>query len=148
MTLPPVIATIALTTVRRVLMRWVVHLLLIATAVLSLVMEPVLTLHVVLGLAFVVLVAVHLLQRRTTSVRLLQNLIRYGGLGRRSSRLAAADALLVLLTVAMLVSGLWDWAAGQPTHIRWHAITGVVLAAYLVVHTFRRRARLRRSRIR
>lgn len=44
----------------------------------------------------------------------------------------------------MLVSGFWDWFAGHPTKIRWHAITGVVLP----VHTARRRSRLRRSRVR
>ena len=51
-------------------------------------------------------------------------------------------------TIGMLASGLWDWAAGHPTRIRWHALTGVGLAVYLLVHTLRRRARMRRSLIR
>jgi hypothetical protein len=128
--------------------RWLVHLLLIGTAVVSLAVEPVLTLHVILGLAFVALVAVHLVQRRNTSLRLLGRLTHVATLQRRPGRLAVADAALLLLTAGMLASGLWDWVAGHPTTIRWHAITGVVLAVYLVVHTFRRRSRLRRSRIR
>lgn len=148
MTLPSVITTIATRTVRRALARWVVHLLLVATAVASLVMEPVLTLHVMLGLAFVAFVAVHLLQRRRTSVRLLNKLLRPDGLRSRAARLAASDALLLVLVAGMLASGWWDWTAGHPTRIRWHAITGVVLAGYLVVHTLRRRGRIRRSRIR
>jgi len=48
----------------------------------------------------------------------------------------------------MLVSGFWDWSAGHPTKIRWHAITGVMLAILLLAHTVRRRSRLRRSAVR
>ena len=133
---------------RRAGVRWLVHLLLMATAVASLAAEPVLALHVILGLAFVALVAVHLLQRRSTSVKLLRRLGRVRRLHRRPARVALADIALLLLTVGMLVSGLWDWVEGHPTRIRWHAVTGVALAVYLVVHTVRRRARMRRSQIR
>jgi hypothetical protein len=59
-----------------------------------------------------------------------------------------ADTALALLTAAMLASGLWDWLGGHPTRIRWHAVTGVLLAGFLVVHTVRRRGRLRRSTVR
>jgi hypothetical protein len=48
----------------------------------------------------------------------------------------------------MLVSGLWDWYAGHPARIRWHALTGVALAVVIVIHAARRRSRLRRSNIR
>ena len=58
-----------------------------------------------------------------------------------------ADAVLGALTLVMLGSGLWDWASGHPTRIRWHAITGVLLAGFLLVHTLRRRGRLRSSRV-
>jgi len=63
-------------------------------------------------------------------------------------RLAVADALLAAVTVAMLVSGFWDWSLGHPTRIRWHAFAWFLLAPLLVVHTLRRWARLRSSRVR
>jgi hypothetical protein len=47
-----------------------------------------------------------------------------------------------------LVSGLYDWIAGHPTRIRWHALSGVALAGFLLVHTLRRRRRLHRSSVR
>ena len=50
--------------------RWVVHLALLATGTTSLVLEPVVTVHVVLGLAFVGLVVVHVVQRRQVSMAL------------------------------------------------------------------------------
>ncbi len=133
---------------RSALLRWSVHLLLITNAVASLVLEPILTLHVIVGLLFVGFVVVHLVQRRKTSAKLLRRLVHLRGLNRRPGRLAVADALLFVLTAGMLASGLWDLAIGHPTRIRWHAITGVILIAYLVVHTLRRRTRLRRSQVR
>ena len=121
---------------RRVLSRWLVHLGLIATLVVSLMFEPlVLAIHIAVGLVFAVLAGLHLAQRRRVSARLL-------------ARLALADLLLAVITAGMLASGFWDWFAGHPTKIRWHAITGVVLAILLVVHTIRRRSRLRRSAVR
>ena len=47
----------------------------------------------------------------------------------------------------MLMSGLWDWLGAHPTRIRWHAISGVVLAGLLLVHTVRRSRRLRASHV-
>jgi hypothetical protein len=127
--------------------RWWVHLALIVTAAVSLAVEPVLTLHIVLGLLFVGFVAMHLIQRRRVSTTLVRRLRRLRNLPRPAGRLALADAALGALTLVMLGSGLWDWASGHPTRIRWHAITGVLLAAFLVVHTVRRRGRLRSSRV-
>jgi hypothetical protein len=103
---------------------------------------------VVLGLAFVGLVVVHLLQRRQVSMALVRRLPRLAGWGGGSGRLALADALLVALTAVMLASGLYDWIAGHPTRIRWHALSGVALAGFLLVHTLRRRRRLHRSSVR
>lgn len=128
--------------------RWWVHATLIATAAVSLVAEPVLTLHIGLGLVFVAFVVIHLLQRRRTSAALAARLIRLRALPTPGGRLALADAALTALTLVMLGSGLEDWRMGHPTRIRWHAITGVLLAALLLVHTLRRRARLRSSRVR
>ena len=108
--------------------------------------EPlVLAIHIAVGLAFAVLASMHLTQRRRVSGRLLA---RVRILARPAGRIALADLLLALVTVGMLVSGFWDWFAGHPTKIRWHAITGVVLAILLVAHTVRRRRRLRRSTVR
>jgi hypothetical protein len=47
----------------------------------------------------------------------------------------------------MLLSGFIDLGIGHPTRIRWHAISGVALAIWLVAHTLRRRARLRNSHV-
>jgi hypothetical protein len=116
----------------------------------SLVFEPlVLAIHIAVGLAFAVLAIAHLVQRRRVSARLLARLSRPGRtLAGPAGRLALADALLAALAAAMLASGFWDWSVGHPTRIRWHAITGVVLTVLLVVHTARRRSRLRRSKVR
>ena len=127
--------------------RWWVHLALIVTAAVSLAIEPVLALHIALGLLFVGFVVVHLVQRRRVSTALLRRLWHPRSLPTPGGRLAMADAALGALTLVMLGSGLWDWASGHPTRIRWHAITGVVLAGFLLVHTLRRRGRLRSSRV-
>ena len=135
--------------VRRALFRWLVHLGLIGTVIVSLVFEPlVLAIHIAVGLAFAVLAGMHLLQRRRVSATLLRRLARLRALAGPAGRLALADMLLAAITAGMLVSGFWDWFAGHPTKIRWHAITGVVLAVLLLVHTVRRWSRLRRSKVR
>ncbi len=134
---------------RRALYRWLVHLGLMATVVVSLIFEPlVLTIHIVVGLAFVALVGAHLAQRRQVSANLAARLARVTALWRPAGRLALADAVLAVVTLAMLASGFWDWFAGHPTRIRWHALTGVALAILLAIHTVRRWSRLRRSRVR
>ncbi len=132
------------------LARWLVHLGLVGTTIVSLVFEPlILAIHIAVGLAFAVLAMAHLVQRRRVSARLLARLSRPGRtLAGPAGRLALADALLAALAAGMLASGFWDWLAGHPTRIRWHAITGVALTALLVVHTARRRSRLRRSKVR
>ncbi len=54
----------------------------------------------------------------------------------------AFEPLALTIHIAVgLVSGFW-------AKIRWHAITGVVLAILPLVHTVRRRSRLRRSKVR
>ena len=128
--------------------RWWVHVGLLVTAAVSLLVEPTLSLHILIGLGFVALVVVHLVQRRRVSVSLLKRLAHPGSWRQASGRLAIADTVLAGLTVVMLGSGLWDWLSGHPTRLRWHAISGVILTGFLVVHTLRRRNRLRSSRIR
>ena len=129
--------------------RWWVHLGLIASGIVSMLFEPTaLLIHIVVGLVFAGLVGIHVTQRRQVSVRLLRQLGRVRTLHRPRGRLAVTDTLLGALTVGMLVSGFWDWYAGHPTRIRWHALTGFVLVAFLVVHTLNRQNRLRSSHIR
>jgi hypothetical protein len=128
--------------------RWLVHIGLIGSAIVSLVLEPILVLHVIFGVLFVFLVACHLAQRRRISKRLAVRLLKVRGLLLPGSRLAVADGFLFIVTSAMLISGFWDLWAPHHTKIRWHAITGVVMTVFLIVHTVRRRARLRISNIR
>lgn len=133
---------------RRQLLRLAVHVGLLVTVAVSVGFEPVLGVHIIVGLAFVALVVAHLLQRRRVSAGLSRQLLRVGSLHRPAGRLALADTVLLALTVGLLASGLWDWIAGHPTRIRWHALTGVVLIGLLLVHTARRRSRLRSSHVR
>ena len=132
---------------KEALSRWWVHLGLIVTVTISLWFEPMLTIHIVVGLAFVGFCIAHVRQRRRISLNLLDRLKHPLTLHRAQGRLALADALLAALTLVMLATGLWDWLSGEPTRTRWHAISGVILTGFLVVHTIRRRGRLRRSRV-
>ena len=83
--------------VRRALFRWLVHLGLIGTVIVSLVFEPlVLAIHIAVGLAFAVLAGLHLLQRRRVSASLLRRLARLQALAGPAGRLALADMLPAL----------------------------------------------------
>ncbi len=128
--------------------RTAVHVGLLATVVASLALEPVLALHILLGLTFVGLLLIHLTQRRRVSARLLARLRAHPSPTSASARLATADLGLLAISAIMLASGLWDWRIGHPTPVRWHALSGVVLAGWLVLHTLRRRRRLVSSPIR
>ena len=127
--------------------RWWVHLGLIITVTISLWFEPMLTIHIVVGFVFIGFCVAHIQQRRRITMNLLRRFAYPLALQRAQGRLALADALLAVLTLVMLATGLWDWLSGEPTRTRWHAISGVILTGFLAVHTFRRRARLRRSRV-
>ncbi|HVB70062.1 MAG TPA: hypothetical protein VND83_00995 [Acidimicrobiales bacterium] len=133
---------------RRKVQRWLVHVGLIATVITSLVLEPVMVIHVAFGVAFAVLVGIHLAQRRLVSKRLSLRLLRFRQMWLPAGRLALADGFLFIISIAMLLSGFWDLWAPHHTKFRWHAITGVVLTFYLGVHTVRRWRRLRFSEIR
>ena len=114
----------------------------------SLTFEPVLVVHIAVGLLSAAMVVAHLMQRRRVSDPLAARLLRACMLHRSGDRLAVADELLAALTIGMILAGLWDWSAAPPIRIRWHAITGVVLAGCALVHTLRRRARLRAPQVR
>ncbi len=143
---------------RRRLARGFVHLGLLLTTGGALATLAVLSIrnaiHADIGLAFVGLVLVHLVQRRRTVARMMSQLARVRSWGQRMLRLAGSDLVLALITLNVLVSGVWDWSRGQPIGIplprpfaRWHLMSGVVLVIYLVVHVWHRRKRLRRSTI-
>jgi hypothetical protein len=136
--------------------RWAVHLALLFAAAASLgtlqLLHVRLAYHTVVGLVFVALVLVHLIQRRHTIARLATGFVRGA---ERKVRLALSDLVLLLITLNVLVSGIVDWSRGEPTQVplpkpffRWHLDAGLLLVAYLIVHVVRRRKRLRRSNIR
>ena len=143
--------------------RFAVHLLLLATFAASLATVTLITEglpHLVFGLAFVVLVVVHVWQRRHTVARLLGNLGRARSWFRGRGRLAWSDVVLALLTLNVLVSGIYDLATGNQVilhprsvgipfrDIGWHVASALVLVVYLCVHVARRWGRIRRSVIR
>ena len=110
--------------------------------------------HADIGLVFVGLVVVHLLQRRRTVTRLASRLARARSFAERRIHLAGSDLLLAFITLNVLVSGVLDWSRGQPIELplprpfdRWHLLSGVALVIYLIVHVWHRRKRLRGSTI-
>jgi hypothetical protein len=85
------------------------------SVIVSLAFEFVLAVHVIVGLVFVALVFAHLAQRRRITGKLVRRLTQLTTKQSRLWRMAVADALLTILTVAMLASGLVDVALGHPT---------------------------------
>jgi hypothetical protein len=139
--------------------RWAVHLGLIVTAAASLatlqLLHVTIAYHTVVGLLFVGLVGVHLVQRRHTVARMASQLVRARTWVGRRVRLTISDLVLFFITLNVLVSGIVDWGHGSPTRVplpmpfeRWHADSAAALVIYLMVHVLRRRKRLRRSTIR
>ena len=143
--------------------RWLVHILLLVTFAASLATVTLITEgtpHLVVGLAFVALVGLHVVQRRHTVMRLLGTLGRARTWLSRRSRLAWSDLALALLTLNVLVSGTCDLVSGNQVNLHprsvgipfrdigWHVLSALVLLAYLCVHVARRWGRIRRSVIR
>ena len=143
--------------------RFLVHLVLLATFAVSLATVTAMTEgwpHLVIGSAFVGLVIIHVVQRRQTVARLVGNLARPLTWLRRRGRLAWSDLILALLTLNVLVSGVYDLSTGNQVilhprsagipfrDIGWHVSAALLLTAYLVVHVPRRWGRIRRSVIR
>jgi hypothetical protein len=144
---------------RRAWGRGLVHLGLFLTAAGALATLTILyirnAVHADIGLVFVGLVVVHVAQRRRTVARMMSHLARAKSFAERRIRLAASDVILAVLTLNVLVSGVWDWSRGEPIQLplpppfdRWHLLSSVALVIYLVVHVWRRRKRLRGSTIR
>ena len=143
--------------------RFAVHLWLLLTFAASLATVTLITEgtpHLVVGLAFVALVGLHVLQRRHAVVRLLGNLGRPSAWPRYRGRLAWSDVVLTLLTLNVLTSGTYDLLSGTQVilhpreigipfrDIGWHVLSALVLLVYLCVHVLRRWDRIRRSVIR
>jgi uncharacterized protein YebE (UPF0316 family) len=118
------------------------------------------TLHVVFGVAFMVLLVAHLYQRRRTVVTLARQFWRGRVRTRAPSRLAVSDTILSLLILNVLVSGVVDALNHQATQlsflsnvgfppglVQWHKLASFVAVIYAIVHVIRRRSRLRHSRI-
>jgi hypothetical protein len=139
--------------------RWLVHLgqlALLAAALGTLQLLHIHNaIHADVGLAFAGLVVVHLAQRRHRLARMLAQLMHLRPRVERELRLLASDAILTVVTVNVVVSGILDWGRGTPLLLplprpfdRWHLTSSVVLVVYVVVHVSRRWRRLRRSLIR
>jgi hypothetical protein len=114
------------------------------------------SIHAVIGLVFVALVALHLVQRRRTIGRLVAHAARVRRVVEKGVRQIGSDAILAFLTLNVAISGIVDWLrTGMPVSFpfpppinTWHKASGVVLVVYLGVHVWHRRKRLRRSNIR
>lgn len=145
--------------------RWHVHLTLLVTlggSLVSLVwLSHSITIHVIVGTGFMVILVAHFVQRRRTIVALAHELQRRTSHRRRVRRLALSDAVLELLVLDVLASGLVDAlhhhstdvpflsALGvSPGLVQWHKLAAVALTVYAATHVVRRRRRLRHSSIR
>jgi hypothetical protein len=145
--------------------RWYVHLgllLSLAASLLTLItLSHSITAHVIVGVAFMVLLLIHLYQRRRTIASLFKRFAGSSVHAPSSKRLALSDLILALLVANVLLSGIVDGVSHQATQIpilanmgfpaglvQWHRLAALVLVVYIVVHVVRRRKRLRRSRIR
>ena len=141
--------------------RWWIHLILmisLAGSLLSLiVLSRTQTLHVVVGLVFVVVMGAHLLQRRRTIGSWVRS--RRATMARRQRRTMVSDTILFILVLDVVVSGTVDAVNHQETQLnlggvlppgldQWHKLAGLLLFIYACVHVIRRRRRLRSSHIR
>jgi hypothetical protein len=144
--------------------RWYVHLALLVTLAGSLAtlvsLSHSITIHVIVGVAFVGCVAIHLYQRRRTVTSLAKQWMTITGRSRGPSRVAISDTILELLVANVVLSGIVDALGHQATTVpllvtlglpsgldQWHRLAGIVLVVYVIVHVSRRRRRLRHSRI-
>jgi hypothetical protein len=147
--------------------RWLVHLALILgflAAVISAVFlsrkylgHSGTTDHSIIGLLVLVLVIVHLTQRRHTVRRLIDWLVGRLKATEHQTRLAVSDTILWILVLNAMVSGVADFLVGHTIFLpipgpnilqKWHAMSVLVLLVYVIVHVVQRRKRLRTSHIR
>ncbi len=131
----------------------------LAGSLLSLIyLSKSITIHVVFGVAFMVMMLFHLYQRRRTVKSLLKRLV--GASSHVKVSLVVSNVILELLVLDVLISGIVDGMQHHATQFpfaatlglppglsQWHKLAAVVLTIYLIVHIIRRRKRLRRSHI-
>jgi len=130
----------------RPLWRWAVDLALLTAAVVSVLAEPVsIAIHSVLGLVFAGFVVPHLWNRRAWIRGTLRRLWQRRSLSRALRWSLSQASLLLVLTMIVTASGLWDWLDGR-TKIRWHAISSIILLAVVIRHTWTRRGWFLRRR--
>jgi hypothetical protein len=136
-------------------------LLSLAGSLLSLIyLSHSITIHVIFGVSFMLMMLFHLFQRRRTVKTLLRRLTGLQSRTRQSTRLAVSHIVLELLVLNVLVSGIVDGlnhhatqmplaaAIGLPPGLsQWHKLAAIVLVVYATVHIIRRRKRLRHSHI-
>src|SRR5450631_3766885 len=127
-------------------LRWAVDLVLIAAGVVSVLFELTsIAIHSVVGLVFVGFVGPHLWNRRAWIRGTLRRLWQHRSLSRAVRWSLSQASLLLVLTMIVTASGLWDWLDGR-TKIRWHAISSIILLAVIMRHTWTRRGWLLRRR--
>jgi len=144
--------------------RWYVHLVLLvslAGSLLSLIyLSRSITLHVIFGVVFMVMLLFHFFQRRRIIKSLLKRFVGVQSRARATTRLAVSDIILELLVLNVLVSGIVDAVNHQATQFplasgiglpaglsQWHKLAAIIFVVYATVHVIRRRKRLRRSHI-
>ncbi len=144
--------------------RWVLHLALIAGFVATFVTAIFLSKrylglsgvadHAVVSLLVFAFVLVHLFQRRRTIRSLFA---RRAVVAAPRARLARSDLVLWLLTLNAMISGAADFLNGTTIYLpipgpiifqKWHALSVLILLAYVTTHVTRRRRRLRTSHVR
>jgi hypothetical protein len=147
--------------------RWLVHLALILGFLVAVISAIFLsrkyfghsgtTDHSIIGLLVLVLVIVHLTQRRLTVRQLVSRLFGHQSSTGHQTRRAESDMILWILTLNAMVSGVADFVVGHTIFLpipgpnilqKWHAMSVLVLLVYVIVHVIRRRKRLRTSHIR
>ena len=98
--------------------RWIVHLGLLISAAASLgtldLLHIRVAIHADVGLVFLALVAVHLVQRRHRLTRMASQLLGLRPRIERELRVLASDAVLLFFALNVLVSGVVDWSRGTP----------------------------------
>lgn len=113
--------------------RTVLDLAVAVTLVVSMVTVQSAVVHLTVGIGFCALVPVHLLTRRALAGAAFA--------GRTRALRSVGGWLLLTVAVAMLVSGIVQWA-GSTAAIAWHSGTGIALMAAAAVHVWSRRGRI------
>ena len=126
--------------------RWLIDMLLISGAIISLIFEPFsVAVHSIVGLVFAGTVAPHLWHRRSWVRGTLSRLRQRRRLSARLRWGLSQSLLLLVLVLTVTASGLYDWL-DAPSRIRWHAISSVILIVVVTRHAWTRRQSLLRRR--